>query len=272
MERVESIDKIRQLVAEVRAKRKGFLTNFYLDEFKHSIWIDKGTLCYEWIEDSCFLFRKTANYWNVYYLAASLNDLSRSLEEMNRGFNNYSLIFDVVGRQEQCAELIPVFKQIGFVEESSLVRFIRLNTPVEFDREIAKVERASLEQTRLAHGLLLQYLDERIEQIPDIEEYEYWGSLGHVLIYEEDGKIAGFFDYEKNSSTMIPRHWLVLPAFRGRHIGSILYRRLLYEANDTKRILSWVIRTNDVSINSHYHYGFKMENMFDYVMTNKKQI
>ena len=269
MERIESIDKIRQLMAEVRAKRKGFLTNFYIDEFKHSIWIGKGSLLYEWIAETCFLFRKTANYWNAYYIAPTMEDLDHSLVEASRTYKEYSLIFDVVGRQEQCEELIPVFKQNGFFEENSLVRFIRINTPVELDQEISRVERASLEQTHLVHHMLHEYMNERVEQIPDIEEYEHWGKLGHVLIYNVDGEIAGFFDYEKNLSTMIPRHWLVLPSFRGRHIGSILYRRLLYEANDTKRILSWVIQTNDISIESHYHYGFKKENMYDYIMTNK---
>ena len=269
MERIESIDKIRQLTTEVRAKRKGFVTNFYLEEFRHSIWIAKGLLFYEWIEGVCYLFRKTANYWNTFYIASSLDELAHSLFEVHDRYKEFSLIFDVVGRQEQCDGLIPLFHQSGFFEESSLVRFIRINTPIELDQEIAKVNRASLEQTRIVHGLLHQYMDERIEQIPDIEEYEHWGTLGHVLVFDVDGEIAGFFDYEKNLSTMIPRHWLVLPSFRGQHIGSILYRRLLYEANDTKRILSWVIRTNDISIESHYHYGFKMENMFDYIMTNK---
>lgn len=270
MERVESIEQIRQLIAEVRAKRKGFLTNFYLDEFKHSIWIGKGSLLFEWIADTCFLYRKNANYWNVFYLTSSLDDLNHSLFEVNHKYKEHSMIFDVVGRQEQCNEMLPVFTQNGFFVESSLVRFIRINTPVELDREIASVERASLEQTHLVHRLLNEYMDERVEQIPDIEEYEHWGKLGHILVYIVDGEIAGFFDYEKNMTTTQTRHWLVHPDFRGRHVGAALFRRFLYEANDTKRILSWVIRTNDISIRNHYHYGFKMENMYDYIMTNKK--
>ena len=269
MERVRSIGQLRELMGAVRGLRKGFLTNFYLDEFKHFIWIGKGSLLYEWVADTCFLYRKTDNYWNVFYMAPSLADLNHSLNETYVKYQDFSLIFDVVGRQEQCDEIIPVFIQNGFFEESSLVRFIRINSPIEMDDEIAAVSRASLEQTRLVHHLLHEHMDERIEQIPDIEEYEQWGRLGHILIYEVNGEIAGFFDYEKNLSTMIPRHWLVLPDFRGRHIGTILYRRLLFEANDTKRILSWVIQTNEISIQSHYHYGFKMENMFDYIMTNK---
>lgn len=269
MKKVESIAQLMLLQSEVRDKRKGLLTNFYLDEFKHSIWIGKGSLYFEWIGDTCLLYRKTNNYWNAYYIAPSIEDLAAALKEAKTNYSDYSLIFDVVGRKEQCDVLVPIFIQNGYVEESSLVRFIRINTPVEYDDELATITRANLEQTHLVHGFLHQYMDERIEQIPDIEEYEHWGELGHILICQIDGEIAGFFDYEKNASTMIPRHWLVLPDFRGRHLGSVLYRRLLYEANDTKRILSWVIQTNEISIQSHFHYGFKKENMFDYIMTNK---
>ena len=39
MEQVQNIGQLRMLLAEVRAKRKGFLTNFYLDEVKHGLWI-----------------------------------------------------------------------------------------------------------------------------------------------------------------------------------------------------------------------------------------
>ena len=272
MKKVESIAQLQQFQSNVRAKHKRFLTNFYFDEFKHSIWIGKGSLYYEWISDTCFLFRKTNNFWNTYYISPSLDELSESLKEVKCEYNENSLIFDIVGRREQCDVLIPIFIQNGYVEESSLVRFIRINTPIEYGDELALVTRADLEQTHLVHGYLHQYMNERVEMIPDIEEYEHWGELGHILIFQLDGEIAGFFDYEKNSSTMIPRHWLVLPNYRGKHIGSILYHRLLYEANDTKRILSWVIQTNERSIQSHFHYGFKMENMYDYIMSNVKII
>ena len=126
MERIESIDKIRQLTTETRAKGKGFLTNFYLDEFKHSIWIGKGSLLYEWIVDTCFLFRRTSNYWNAFYMTPSLEDLDHSLFEVGRKYNEYSLIFDVVGRQEQCSVVIPVFKHKGFGGMRMNYKYLRL--------------------------------------------------------------------------------------------------------------------------------------------------
>jgi GNAT superfamily N-acetyltransferase len=269
MERIESIDKIRQLIAEVRAKRKGFLTNFYLDEEKHSVWIDKGVLYYIWEEDTCFFIHKKDSFWYVYYISTESIELRRALGCLKEKYNDISLVFDVVGRWEQCQQLLPLFQSNGFEEESSLVRFIKTTTFMERDSEIEAIQFANSEQVRQAHALLCRYMDDRVEQIPYMEEYENWGRLGHVLVCMVDGNIAGLFDFEKNATTMMTRHWLVHPDYRGKHIGAVLFRRFLYEANDTKRILSWVIRSNTVSIKNHLNYGFKEENLYDFVMTNK---
>lgn len=267
---VESIDQIRNLMASVREKRKGYITNFYLDEFKHGIWVSKRVLYYDIIGDTVFFIHKNISFWNVFYVSTTTEELQSVLQQLTEQYGDISMIFDVVGRKKQCEELLPIFQRNGYFEESSLVRFIRINTIVEADERINKIQTATVEQAKQVHEMLYSFMDVRIEQIPYWEEYENWCKLGHILVYCEDNRIAGFFDYEKNTSTMIPRHWLVHPDFRGRNIGSVLYKRLMYEANDTKRILSWVIRTNTISIQSHFHYGFKEEDMFDYILTNKR--
>lgn len=271
MNALGSLEEIFEITSAIRNKERGFITNFYPEALRHSIWIKKKSFFYEWNGDTCFLFRKNERYWNAFYLSTSIEELGRALSELNQECSDASLIFDIVGRQETCDMLLPVFQANGFCQESSLARYIRINSiPFENDQEAERVQRATIEQAREANRLLHQYMDERVEQIPDIEEYEEWAKLGHILVYLVDDKIAGFFDYEKNKSTTMPRHWLVLPEFRGQHIGAILYRRFLYEANDTKRILSWIIQSNEISIKNHIHYGFKRENLFDYIMTNKK--
>lgn len=270
MLQVESIENIRQLMSIVRDAHKGYITNFYIDDFKHEIWIKKEVLFYVQIDETFFFIHKNISFWNVFYVSTTLIDLENALVKLLKQYGDNSLIFDLVGREKQCKELLPLFLRCGFKEESSLVRLLRINTPVEPDEITNRVSIATIEQAKQVHKMLNTYMDVRIEQIPYWEEYENWCKLGHILVYMEGDKIAGFFDYEKNSSTMIPRHWLVHPEFRGKSIGSALYKRLLVDANDTRRILSWVIRTNTISIQSHHHYGFKEEDMFDYILINRK--
>jgi hypothetical protein len=38
----------------------------------------------------------------------------------------------------------------------------------------------------------------------------------------------------------------------------------------TKRQLFWVIQTNENAIKRYIHYGFNSENLYDYILTNKK--
>ena len=42
MDKIDSLDKINALVSDIRSLRKGYLTNFFLDRKKHSLWIEKG--------------------------------------------------------------------------------------------------------------------------------------------------------------------------------------------------------------------------------------
>ena len=271
MTKLESIDQLYDIISAVKAERKGFLTNFYLDEFKHNIWIHNESLYYEYVcQNTCFIIRKTDNYWNVFYVTVGLDTLRVVWSPFKDMYNENTLIFYVVGRIEHCNAVLRVFYGTGFVDKSSLVRMIRITEEVPMDGEIEKVQRASVEQAKYLREMLFRYMDETVEQIPDWEEYEHWCKLGHILIYSINGKIAGFLDFEKNKTTMMPRHWLVLPEYRGCNVGSILYRRFLFEANDVKRTLSWVIRTNDISIKSHHRYGFIEENMFDYIIVNKQ--
>ena len=44
MDKIDSLDKINGFVSDIRSLRKGYLSNFFLDRKKHSIWIEKGEL------------------------------------------------------------------------------------------------------------------------------------------------------------------------------------------------------------------------------------
>lgn len=270
MELINSIEQIISLNASIRNKRRGFITNFYLENLRHSIWINKRSLYFKWIGDTCFLFRKNQSFWNAYYISTTIQELDSSLAILRQKITDEALFFDVVGKKNVCEEIEDVFIKNGFTRNTSLVRFTKTNHhPISNDPEIEKVQRATEAQAIETHRLLHEYMDERIEQIPDIEEYEEWRKAGHILVYTVNQQIAGFFDYEKTPSTTFTRHWLVVPEFRGLHIGSILFRRFLYEANNTKRIVSWVIQTNDISIRNHHLNGFQEENLYDYIMSNK---
>ena len=54
-----------------------------------------------------------------------------------------------------------------------------------------------------------------------------------------------------------------------RRWGACLLKYYFFESKRTKRQIFWVIDSNINAIKRYRHYGFKAEEMVDYVMINK---
>lgn len=267
MQQVQSIEQLRTLPAEVRAMRQGFLTNFYLDEVKHALWIEKGVCEYEWVTDTLFLVKKSETFWNVFYCTTTLEVFSSDLAEFKFRHPEVTMMFDVVGRDTQGVPLVKLFEEQGFTEAASLVRMTRKTEPTDYVTDNS-IRHAKKKEATTIHQLLHQFFNEKTEQIPFVEELERYVEEGHVLVCEESGNLAGFLIYEINATTIYLRYWFTLPAFRDKKVGSRLLRRFFEEGKNTKRQLFWVIRNNENAIKRYKHYGFTEENMYDYVMQN----
>jgi ribosomal protein S18 acetylase RimI-like enzyme len=82
-------------------------------------------------------------------------------------------------------------------------------------------------------------------------------------------KVAGFIIYKLIGYSLYLKYWFVHPDYRDHGIGSKLFELFLYNGSDSKQQIFWVIRSNENAIKRYKHYGFKKDNLFDFVMTNK---
>lgn len=265
MQPVRSIDQLRILSGEVRALRKGFLTNFYLDEAKHTVWIAKGDCFVEQLGDTLFVIKQSPSFWNVFYCSTTMEQLSSDLQQFLAAHKGQTMMFDIVGREAQCQPLVGLFRENGCNEVSSLVRMTRLTEPMDYTED-ATIRRATGSDMAMVCQLLHEYFDARIEQIPYDEELLDYSQQGHVLVCMEQGHLAGFLIFELNATTLYLRYWFTHPDYRNKKVGSRLLRRFFEEGKDTKRQLFWVIRSNENAIKRYRHYGFAEENMYDFVM------
>lgn len=263
MEKINSIVQLQQQLGEVRKQR--FITNFFLDPIKHFVWITKEDCYTEMVGDTLFVIRTDNGFWNVFYSSSNSETLSSDIKTFTAKYPEQTMMFDIVGREVQCKPLVDVFKELGFKEATSLVRMNRIAEPFEYvsDDSIRKAT-----ETDIPHisNLLHEYFNPQNEQIPYDDELIDYAIQGHVLVCEENGRIAGFLIYELNASTLYLRYWFTHPDSRDKKVGSRLLRRFFEEGKDTKRQIFWVIRTNENAIKRYKHYGFNEENMFDYVM------
>ena len=265
MQKVISIEQLQQQSAEIRALRRGFLTNFFLDPVKHGLWIEKGDCHVERVGSTLFVIKESPAFWNVFYCSTMLDDFSHDLSKFMDRHSGVTMMFDIVGREVQCQPMVSLFLEKGFTEATSLVRMTRMTEPMVYEAD-STIRMATMADMAEVSRLLHTYFDEKTEQIPYDEELIDYARQGHVLICEENGKMAGFLIYEMNASTLYLRYWFTHPDFRDRKVGSRLLKRFFEEGRDTKRQLFWVICTNENAIKRYRHYGFSEENMYDFIM------
>lgn len=264
MEIVQSIEQLQQLSTEIRTLKRGFITNFFLDPVKHGVWILKGDCMTKRIGSTLFIIKCSSTFWNVFYCSTTFEELSNDFSMFVTEYPT-TMMFDIVGRDVQCKPIVELLKNKGCKEVTSLVRMSRMDNPFDytFDESVRKATEADIPQIS---QLLHKYFDAKTEQIPYDEELLDYAHQGHVLICKKQEHIAGFLIYEQNSTTLYLRYWFTHPNFRDNKVGSRLLRRFFEEGRNTKRQLFWVIRTNENAIKRYKHYGFKEENMYDYVM------
>ncbi len=264
--RVDRIDIISTAVASIRSLHNGFITNFYLDTAKHTLWIKKGDCFAEFIHNTVFIIKRSSSFWNVFYCSTTLEQLVNDLQSFQMNHNRQVMVFDIVGREEQCLPVVTAFRNHHCSVISSLVRMKRLRkipTPVFSGDTVLYAKKNSIPAISNA---LHTYFNERVEQLPSLEELENYVQRKQVLMCEENGIMAGFLIFEYSPSTLSLRYWFTYPEFRERKVGSRLLRRFLEEGKDTARQLLWVLQSNDNAIKRYRHYGFSEENMFDYVL------
>lgn len=268
MRRIESFHQLTDLSAAVRNRREGFITNFYPDSFKHQVWIDKGVAFFEERGTTVLIIKDNGSFWNIFYISTSIEELRGSVSSFAKSNGSRPLVFDIVGRKEQCVPIVKAMEDIGFNVSSLLVRMQRLTSP---DYDYPSIEGVSLaveEDLAEISDCLHEYFNERLEQIPYEEELLAYIREKHVLIVKDQGRIYGFLIFEKNASTLYLRYWFTRPEYREYKVGSRLLRQFFHEGMSTKRQILWVMEDNDNAVKRYVHYGFADENMYDYIICN----
>ena len=270
MEKINSFEEVQALFQKIRNLKKGFITNFYPDPFRISLWCQYDCLFYVCYADTVFFLRDGGIFTNLFYCSVSESALGDDLSDLLQKQNKTVFVADLVSGEANpsCKQL---FLSKGFEEHTSLIRMNRTGQSAVFaeEMELAGPEEATEADIPALMELYNCYFDPYSEQIPFKEELSRWIEAGHILIKRIEGKIAGFLIYDLSRSTLYLRYWFVHPDYRNHKIGSALFREFFYRGRNTVRQLFWVITSNENAIKRYVHYGFVPEKMFDYVLIKK---
>lgn len=269
MKKVSSFEEIQFLLNEVRSLKRGFITNFYPDPFRISLWCWYDSLFYVRYADTVFFLRNRGEFSNLYYCSVDEEALRNNLPVFLKECSRLLLVTDLVGTESVVAGK-RMFLDEGFEEHTSLVRMNRTGVPIVGEaKSLVKIEEATERDIFSILELYDCYFDPYSEQIPLKEELIQWVKAGHLLVNHEAGKITGFLIYDLTGVTLYLRYWFIHPDYREHKIGSALFREFLCRGANTKRQMFWVITSNENAIKRYIHYGFCQEKMFDYVLIKK---
>lgn len=264
MDNIKSTNEIQTLVQRIREKRKGFVTNFFFDSFKHSLWIEHNELFCEYFDNCFLLIKRNKSYSYLYFISTDIYAVKEAVTKILKSFLD-TCIVDLVGN-DSILPLKNEFISIGFREYESLYRMSRVGLPdilLPVDKEVEKGTFNDIEEVKM---LLESYFDPFSEQIPSVEELIHFVENGTVLVYKNNASVCGFIIYELIGVTLYLRYWFVAPEFRDKGIGAKLFHAFMAEGSSSKRQMFWVISKNENAIKRYLHYGFSPERLYDYVL------
>ncbi|MCA6470736.1 MAG: GNAT family N-acetyltransferase [Chitinophagaceae bacterium] len=250
--------------------KKGFNTNCYVANEQFYKLINNRNLFEVYVGQVAFFLKRNEGFLNLYYYAASIEELGKSLPKLLEIVNDETLVVDLVTTNEFCAEKLA-FEENRFNIYTSLIRMSCFEKKPygEIENSI-KIRSAVSEDVSSIRELLISYFDPKAEQLPDTVDLLFWVEQKNIILFEEKGRVVGFIIYDLKVTTLYLRYWFVHPDYRDQKIGSQLFKEFLSRGKDTQRKLFWVIRSNENAIKRYIHYGFKEDKMYNFVLINKQ--
>jgi ribosomal protein S18 acetylase RimI-like enzyme len=269
MVKVKDFTEILTDIKFIKEKNKGYVTNFYPEVDKVNIWITNGKLYKELIGNTMFFFNQKANFFHLFYCSSSIQALESSILELNSLEQDIQLVVDVIGKKESLKSMVRKFKENGFYLYTVLNRMSRFTVPEQSKSSSDIIKNADISDAKTIFNLFQKYFDPIAEQLPTENEIINWINLNHLIIAREVEQIQGFVIFDLIGVTSYLRYWFVHPEYRDRKIGSTLLKEYFKKSVGTKRQLFWVIQSNENAISRYLYYGFRHENLNDYILTNK---
>lgn len=263
---IANLEEIQSLFQLVKSHRRGLITNFFLEPFKHGIWADRGEIELHSIRDTAFLVHANIGFKKLFYISPSAFELEGAVAEFIGTGKGEKYVVDVVGNGNAVSGEVSAFGKMGFTHRAILLR-LSGEAPSSECMADDSIGYAEIRELPLINALFQQHFDKYVEQLPMQEELRNWAERKQLLIFRAEQELGGFLIFDSTPHTAYLRYWFVRPDCRDRSIGSQLMRRFFAKNRGVQRVAFWVIQTNENAIMRYAHYGFTPEQLRDFVLT-----
>jgi len=271
MKLIESPLFVLEQTDAMKFAHRKLLTNYYFNKENTEYWVGKGLFYYEKIGDTLFFYKKEYDFYHLFYISPSSEDLGKGLTQLSS--RSDIIVADVLTKQKEISPILNAFLANKFFQYRSLVRMSRVKG-VDIQNAVfhEHVRFASKGDEERIHNILDNNFDRYAEQIPNIDELGREIEIKNIIMVERDGVIAGLLHLNLSGLTSHLRRWFVNPDYRDQHVGSMLMRSYFSLSYQASRFILWVIIANDNAIKRYMHYGYIEDDLTDIILANKRHM
>ena len=263
MKLIASTAEVLGALQEAKRGAPRFVTNLFPDPRKIEGWIARNELFGVARGRASILLQRDGDLQHVLFAAAEPAALVEGLRTLAVP---ETCVSDLIGRAAEIGELAACFEAAGFVRYKCLQRLVRLRTATDEFSDDPSVVYASSEEAGQIDEVLRSAFDRHAEQLPLLSEIREAAQRKNILVIRDGASLAGLLYFEPQGQAALVRYWFVSDACRGQGVGSRLMKTFFHRCPDARRVVLWVITTNDNAFTRYEHYGFKPDGLLDQVM------
>ncbi|BDU78681.1 GNAT family N-acetyltransferase [Mesoterricola sediminis] len=263
---VPSPEVLVEALASTRAAAAAYHTNLFLNLDQIAGWFAEGGLAWMRGPGAVLVRQREAGLDRLFHAATCPGALAEALARLPEPPRTQPWVSDLVGRPEALTDVAGIYAACGFRHHRSLLRMIRVGTPLPAPPDPSVCDEALPGQADAVVAMLRRLLDPLAERIPSPREVARWAADGEMLTVRRGDTLAGMLAYHVQGRSAHLRYWHVDPRFRGGGAGSALLRTFLDRTRGCTRQTLWVLAHNADSIAKYAHYGFHMDPAVDMIM------
>ncbi len=267
MKEVADADALAHAIGRVARKGAGYATNFFATRTDINKWLASRALLVLEQQHAVLILRRDADFHRLYHVASGAAALSAALGALVSALPAVTIVTDLIGKKESLQAVADAHAENAFAGYTRLLRMYRLPDPtMDVWRVDPDVMQAGPGDVQRIHMFLQKQLDPVSEQIPDLDQLNDAVAKGAVLAMYQASELAGVLIHDTTGYTTTLRYWHIDGRFRDQGIGARLIRMFFSRCAGSRRILLWVIASNEDAIAKYRHYGFRDDSLVDDIM------
>ncbi len=250
MELIKNTGEIQALITKVKGKNQGFITNFYLSASKQEIYIQDNLLTYISTSMTEFILFKIHDYYKLYYISTSYNDLKHDLDELT--LPKDIIVCELFGKGGLHQERMAI-QNYGFKEYGKLINYTKINKKLREPKLLYdNILYAEINDLDEILNIMSESFNKYIDLNMTVNEIKLNIVEKNVIkILDDNNNIAGFAIFSITTGSAFPIITAVKNKYKDTNIGFYLFMALNELYQNSKKI-SVYVRDDNSYLKEYY--------------------